>query len=64
MSGLIRHPAIVPYYCISVTPKLRAWHRELEEPRAGSVRARGPAQQGSPLSRLMMQGTLFGVLQY
>ena len=64
MSGLIRHPAIVPYYCISVTPKLRARHRELEEPRAGSVRACGPAQQGSQLTRLTMQDTLFEVLQY
>jgi len=34
MNGLIRHSAIVLYYSISVTPKLRAWHRELEEPRA------------------------------
>ena len=64
MSGLIRHPAIVPYYCISVTPKLRACIASSRSQEPGSVRARGPAQQGSPLTRLMMQGTLFEVLQY
>src|SRR5215471_19104887 len=44
--------------------KFRALHLELGEPRACSVRARGPAEQGSELTRLMMQGTLFEVLQY